>query len=57
MDADVLALVQAERLLEAAELASRRGDSRSATSIFERACAWPRAAQEAQKSGDFARAF
>ncbi len=57
MDADVLALVQAERLLEAAELASRRGDSRSAASIFERACAWPRAAQEAQKSGDFARAF
>jgi serine/threonine protein kinase len=57
VDADVAALVKEERLLEAAELAASRGDARSASDIFERACAWKRASEEALRSGDGTRAL
>ncbi len=57
MDADVAALVKSERLLEAGELAASRGDARTASQIFERACAWKRAAEEAIVAGDGARAL
>ncbi len=52
MDADVAALVKTERLLEAGELAASRGDARAASDIFERACAWKRASEEALRAGD-----
>ncbi|MFO0739223.1 MAG: protein kinase [Labilithrix sp.] len=57
MDADVEKLVREERLLQAAELASSRGDPRTASSLFERACDFKRAAVEALKSNDWPRAL
>ena len=57
MDAEVARLVREQRLLEAAELASTRGDAEGASEIFERACAWQRAAEEALRAGDAGRAL
>jgi serine/threonine-protein kinase len=57
MDPDVARLVREERLVAAAELASARGDSSTAVSLFERACEFRRAAGEALRGGDFARAL
>ncbi len=57
MDDDVARLAREERLTEAAELASSRGDARTACDLFERACVWGRASEEAAKTGDAARAL
>jgi serine/threonine-protein kinase len=57
MDPDVVRLVREERLLEAASLASERGDARTASLLFERACDWTRAAAEALRAGDAPRAL
>lgn len=57
MDADVEALARAQRLDEAARLASDRGDFRASSQLFERACDWTRAAREALRAGDTARAM
>lgn len=57
MDPDVARLVREERLLEAAELASARGDVRSASALFERACDFKRAAEHALRANDWARAL
>ena len=57
MDADVARLVREERLLEAAQLASDRGDPAAASAIYERACEWARAAAEALRAGDAPRAL
>lgn len=43
--------------MEAAELASQRGDPRSASLLFERACEFKRAAEHALKAFDWARAL
>ena len=57
MDPDVQRLVREQRLVAAAELASSRGDSATASSLFERACEFRRASEEALRGGDFARAL
>ncbi len=57
MDPDVARLVREERLVEAAELASSRGDVRTASQLFERACDFRRAAELAIKAHDWARAL
>ncbi|MBX3225138.1 MAG: protein kinase [Labilithrix sp.] len=57
MDPDVARLVREERLLEAAELASARGDVRTASALFERACDFKRAAELAVRSHDWGRAL
>lgn len=57
MDEDVARLVREERLVEAAELASSRGDARAASTLFERACDFDRAAREALRAHDWARAL
>jgi eukaryotic-like serine/threonine-protein kinase len=57
MDPDISRLVQEQRLVEAGELASARGDPRTASALFERACDFRRAAEEAIAGGDFARAL
>ena len=57
VDPDVEALVRAERLLEAARLASERGDPHTASLIYERACAWTSASREAMRAGEVARAL
>lgn len=57
MDPDVARLVRDQRLVAAAELASSRGDARTASTLFERACEFRRAAEEALRGGDFARAL
>ncbi|MDB4944068.1 MAG: Serine/threonine protein kinase PrkC, regulator of stationary phase [Labilithrix sp.] len=57
MDPDVARLVRDQRLVDAAELASERGDARSASELFERACDFGRAAEEAFRAGDFGRAL
>jgi serine/threonine-protein kinase len=57
VDADVERLVREERLLEAAELASARGDPRTASLLLERACAFERAAEHALVAEDWARAL
>jgi tRNA A-37 threonylcarbamoyl transferase component Bud32 len=57
MDADILELVSQQRLIEAAELASRRGQSVDASALFERACDWSRAAAEALRANDPRRAL
>jgi tRNA A-37 threonylcarbamoyl transferase component Bud32 len=56
VDPDVDRLIREERLLEAARLASERGDTRAASTIYERACEWRQAAVEAIRSQDAARA-
>ncbi len=57
MDEEVARLVREERLVEAAELASSRGDARTASTLFERACHFERAAGEALRAQDWARAL
>ncbi|HEX3344015.1 MAG TPA: serine/threonine-protein kinase, partial [Polyangiaceae bacterium] len=57
MDPDVTELVREERLLEAAALASARGDAVLASHLYERACDWANAASEALRSGDPGRAL
>ncbi len=56
-DDAVAALVREERLLEAAELACSFGNHRVASSLFERACDFARAADHALKDGNVARAL
>ncbi len=57
MDRDVAQLVLEDRLLEAARLASDRGDARTASAIYERACEWRGAAGEAMRAGEAPRAL
>ena len=57
MDPEVEDLVRAERLIDAARLASERGDPHQASLLFERACDWPSAAREAAKAGERRRAM
>jgi len=57
VDSDVARLAQGERLVAAAELAASRGDLRTASELFERACEWARAARAALAAGDHARAL
>jgi len=56
-DVDIEQLVREERLVEAAELASSRGDPRRASALYERACDFRRAAEHALRAGDHARAL
>src|SRR5450432_1605154 len=53
---DVAKLVRGERILEAAAISSARGDARTASELYERACDFGSAAREAVRSGDSARA-
>lgn len=57
VDPDVAQLVREERLLEAARLAAGRGDARTASLLYERACAFGDAAGEALRAGDAPRAL
>jgi hypothetical protein len=57
VDSDIARLVREERLLEAAQLASKRGDAGLASTLFERACEWQSAAGEAMRAGLHARAL
>jgi eukaryotic-like serine/threonine-protein kinase len=57
VDPEVERLIREERLLEAARLASERGDVHAASAIYERACAWREAAAEAIRGQDGARAL
>src|SRR5258708_3556265 len=57
MDPDVAQLVREQRLIEAARLASERGDARNASLIYERACEWRHAAAEAMRAGEAGRAL
>lgn len=57
MDADVERLVRENRLIAAAELASERGDHPNASELYERACEFSKAAEEASRGGDFHRAL
>ncbi len=57
MDPDIAELVREQRLLEAARLASKRGDAQSASAIFEQACEWACAAAEALRTGEAVRAL
>ncbi|MGA3121242.1 MAG: protein kinase [Polyangiaceae bacterium] len=57
VDADVVALVRAGRLLDAANLAKIRGRSRDASALFEQACSFQPAAEEALRGGDATRAL
>ncbi len=56
MDRDVEELVRAERLLDAAKLASERGEAHTASLLYERACDWTRAARQAARAGERRRA-
>jgi tRNA A-37 threonylcarbamoyl transferase component Bud32 len=57
MDDDVARLIREERIAAAASLASARGDAKTASELFERACEWQRAAHEALRASDPARAL
>jgi len=57
LDADVAKLVAEERLQEAALLAASRGDARTACDLYERACAFAKAAEHALLAGDPGRAL
>ncbi|HXN33552.1 MAG TPA: hypothetical protein VN894_16900, partial [Polyangiaceae bacterium] len=57
MHRDVAQLVREQRLLEAARLASDRGDAPTASAIYEQACEWRSAAAEAMRAGDPPRAL
>lgn len=57
MDADVERLVREERLVAAAELAASRGDHATASTLYERACAFASAAREALAADDPTRAL
>jgi eukaryotic-like serine/threonine-protein kinase len=56
-DPEVVALVSAERLREAAELSSSRGNSEEASELFERACLFAEAARAALVAKDAERAL
>ena len=56
MDPDVEDLVRGEQLLDAARLASERGDAHDASVLYERACDWASAAREARRAGEHRRA-
>lgn len=57
MDADVARLASEQRLNEAAEVAAQRGDPVTASALYERACAFTKAAELALVAGDVARAL
>ena len=57
MDADVAELVLADRLRDAAALSAARGDVRTASLLFERACDWRSAASQSLRAGDGPRAL
>ncbi|AKV00941.1 Serine/threonine protein kinase PrkC, regulator of stationary phase [Labilithrix luteola] len=57
MDSDVERLVREQRLVAAAQLASERGDASTASALYERACDFERAAAEAVKAEEWARAL
>jgi serine/threonine-protein kinase len=57
VDPEVARLAREERLVEAAELASKRGDPGAASALFERACDFKRAAAHALEAQDWARAL
>jgi tetratricopeptide (TPR) repeat protein len=57
VDPDVDRLIREERLIEAARLASERGDARGASALFERACDWASAAVEALHAGEARRSL
>jgi tRNA A-37 threonylcarbamoyl transferase component Bud32/tetratricopeptide (TPR) repeat protein len=57
VDDEVRELVRAERLLAAADLASTRGDPKTASELYEQACDWARAAGEAMRAGEPVRAL
>jgi len=57
VDVDIARLVSEQRLAAAAELASDRGDARTASELFERACSFGRAAEEALRALDPERAL
>jgi tetratricopeptide (TPR) repeat protein len=56
-DPEVEALVREERIIDAARLASARGDAHRARALYERACEWRCAALEAMRGGEHARAL
>ncbi|HEY1954709.1 MAG TPA: protein kinase [Polyangiaceae bacterium] len=56
VDAEVAALVAAQRVKEAAEVAEKKGDARTASELFERACEFESAARTALVAGDADRA-
>ncbi len=56
-DAEIDALVRAERTMEAAALAEARGHTRLAVDLYERACDFGRAAAVALRTGDAPRAL
>jgi tRNA A-37 threonylcarbamoyl transferase component Bud32 len=56
-DDDVALLIREERLTEAAKLASSRGDAKTASDLYERACAFEPAAVEALRAADPERAL
>lgn len=57
MDADVARLVAEQRLREAGELAARRGDPTTASRLFEQACEFALAAEQALAAADPGRAL
>jgi serine/threonine-protein kinase len=57
VDDDIAALVREQRLTEAGELALKRGQIRVSVDLFERACAFGRAAEVALQMGDAARSL
>lgn len=57
VDPEVSRLMREERLIEAAALASSKGDARTASELYERACDFTSAAREAARSGDGSRAM
>jgi serine/threonine-protein kinase len=57
VDDDVARLVREERLLEAAGVAEGRGDLRTASAVYERACAWGPAARTALGANEPGRAL
>ena len=57
MSPEVRALVDAQRVREAAELAAKRGELADASELFERACEWASAANAALAAEDPARAL
>lgn len=57
MDSEVARLISEQRLAAAAELASEKGDARTASELFERACSFARAAEEALRAFDPERAL
>jgi serine/threonine-protein kinase len=57
VDDDVARLVREERLLEAAGVAEGRGDLRTASAVYEKACAWGPAARAALGANEPGRAL